>query len=295
MEITGMFHFTSASGRDCSIHFECSYKVVDALGPYQVLQLQYITVILLYHCNWGLSLQFFVSTSPIVSCFHWCLNYFSAASFAFMWPSLIFLSQFPASRPRIYGPLRWHQTRRWSHGPSPHGWPWMGFWRATVWCSGPSTPMEVGAVGARHLDSIRVIIRYYCYSLTRRSPRTAPPIAHLCICIPVQSNPQRVYICGWTDLCECCCCLQCHMILQKSFNQSAELVLKKHFLFSILKMVMFKGIVLKFENSVNSSPLCCSKPVSIFHWTQNMTFRRMMVTTASSHWLPYFSPYHLSQ
>lgn len=83
IEITVTFHFSSASGCDCSVLFECSYKVVDALGPHQVLQLQYITVILLYHCNCALSLQFLVSTSPIVSCFHWCLNYFPAASFPF--------------------------------------------------------------------------------------------------------------------------------------------------------------------------------------------------------------------
>lgn len=99
-EITGTFHFTSASGRDCSVHFECSYKVVDALGPYQVFKLQNITVILLYHCNCALSLQFLVSTSPIVSCFHWCLNYFPAASFAFMWPSLVFSLAVPSQPPQ---------------------------------------------------------------------------------------------------------------------------------------------------------------------------------------------------
>lgn len=83
IKITATFHFSSVSGRDCSFHFECSYKVVDALGPHQVLQLQYITVILLYHCNCALSLQFLVSTSPILSCFHLVAGLFSCCFLSF--------------------------------------------------------------------------------------------------------------------------------------------------------------------------------------------------------------------
>lgn len=161
-----------------------------------LLSFYYITVIVLFHCNFWfpLHLLYLVSIGAWIIFLPLPLLLCDRLSF--------FLSQFPASRPRMYGPSRWHQTRRWSRGPSPREWPWTGFWRATVWCSGPSTPMEVGAVGARHLGSIRVIIRYYCYSLTRRSPCRAPPTARPCICIPASpTHRQCTFVGGQVYVC----------------------------------------------------------------------------------------------
>lgn len=98
--MTVTFDFSSASARDRSVRFERSYEVVDALGPRQVLQLQRITVILLYHRNCALSLQFLLPTSPIVSCLRRCLDYFPGVSFAFMWFFALFSLAVPSQPPQ---------------------------------------------------------------------------------------------------------------------------------------------------------------------------------------------------
>lgn len=86
--------------------------------------------------------------------------------------------QCPVSLRRTCEPSLWRRTRRWSHGQSLHGWHCTVCWKATGLCFGPSSPMEVGAVGARPSGRCRVIITYLILNFSNNQlthPPTQPP------------------------------------------------------------------------------------------------------------------------
>lgn len=103
--------------------------------------------------------------------------------------------QCPVSLRRTCEPSPWRPTRLWSLGQSLHGWHCTVCWKATELCSGPSSPMEVGAVGARPSGQCRVIITYLILNFSNNQP--------------VQHNPTPTYPPAslsvlWVDQCQCC-------------------------------------------------------------------------------------------
>lgn len=103
--------------------------------------------------------------------------------------------QCPVSLHRTCEPSLWRPTRRWSHGQSLHGWHCTVCWKATGLCFGPSSPMEVGAVGARPSGQCRVIITYLILNFSNNQPaqHTPPPPTYL---------PTRVSVL-WVTICLC--------------------------------------------------------------------------------------------
>lgn len=103
--------------------------------------------------------------------------------------------QCPVSLRRTCEPSLWRRTRRWSHGQSLHGWHCTVCWKATGLCFGPSSPTEVGAVGARPNGRCRVIITYLILNFSNDQP-TNPP-TH-------PSTYLATYLATYLPLRQCC-------------------------------------------------------------------------------------------
>lgn len=99
--------------------------------------------------------------------------------------------QCPVSLHRTCERSLWRPTRQWSHGQSLHGWHCTVCWKATGLCFGPSSPMEVGAVGARPSGQCRVIITYLILNFSNNQP-TSP------------THPTTTYLPTYLPVCQCC-------------------------------------------------------------------------------------------
>lgn len=105
--------------------------------------------------------------------------------------------QCPVSLHRTCEPFLWRPTRQWSHGQSLHGWHCTVCWKATVLCFGPSSPMEVGAVGARPSGQCRVIITYLILNFSNNQPaQHTPPPTYLCVSVV----SHKMFVCNRTFL-----------------------------------------------------------------------------------------------
>lgn len=112
--------------------------------------------------------------------------------------------QCPVSPRRTCEPSPWRRTRPWSHGQSLHGWHSTVCWKATALCFGPSSPTEVGAVGARPSGRCRVIITYLILNFSSNqpthSPNHLPPsLSVLCIdvCLHLSHKALPVPVLPW--------------------------------------------------------------------------------------------------
>lgn len=117
--------------------------------------------------------------------------------------------QCPVSLRRTCEPFLWRPTRLWSLGQSLHGWHCTVCLKATGLCSGPSSPMEVGAVGARPSGQCRVIITYLILNSNNQ------PAQHT----PTPTYPPASLSVLWVDKCQCCIltCFMMHFLFLRLF------------------------------------------------------------------------------
>lgn len=96
------------------------------------------------------------------------------------------LLQCRASPHRTWEQSLWRRMRRWSRGRSLRAWRCTACWKATGLCFGPSSPTEVGAVGAGPSGRCRVIITYLILKFTKIHPHSHVPLCQCCelVCLP---------------------------------------------------------------------------------------------------------------